>query len=282
MAETSWPFENADTTESQYSKLLSKFAETAVLTGLTITANTGMNINQAIGSGLVQGFYYENDSTKSLTVGAANATYARKDYVILKLDLAANSITSSIKAGTADVGGGTLPSLTQTLTVWEHPIAVITVPAGASNIVSGNIENRLNKTGLRIVPYSSTAERGWMATGTTPLLGVNTTTKTFELWDGTSWSIIPVAVTWDTLTGKPSTFTPSAHIHAIADVTNLQTTIDGINTAIAGKAPTSHTHTASQITDQNNINAGKVNGVELYVQASQPTSPAVNAIWMWG
>lgn len=282
MAELSWPFENADTTESQYSKLLSKFAETAVLSGLTITATSGLNVSQAIGAGIVQGFYYENDASKTLTVGAANASYARKDYVILKLDLAANSITSSIKAGTADAGGGTLPSLTQTLTVWEHPIAVITVPAGASNIVAGNIENRLNKTGLRVVPYSTTAERGWMATGSTPLLGVNTTTKTFELWDGSAWSTIPTVVTWDTLTGKPSTFAPSAHTHPISDVTNLQTTIDAINTAIAGKAATVHTHTAAQITDHQNINAGKVNGVEFYVQSTQPTSPAVNAIWMWG
>ena len=28
-------------------------------------------------------------------------------------------------------------------------------------------------------------------------------------------------VTWDSLPGKPSTFAPSAHTHAISDVTNL-------------------------------------------------------------
>jgi hypothetical protein len=35
------------------------------------------------------------------------------------------------------------------------------------------------------------------------------------------------AVTWTTLTGKPSTFPPSAHTHAVADVTGLQTALDG-------------------------------------------------------
>jgi len=35
------------------------------------------------------------------------------------------------------------------------------------------------------------------------------------------------ASTWDAVTGKPSTFTPSAHIHAIADTTGLQTALDG-------------------------------------------------------
>lgn len=35
------------------------------------------------------------------------------------------------------------------------------------------------------------------------------------------------AATWDELTGKPTEFPPEAHTHAIADVTNLQTTLDG-------------------------------------------------------
>lgn len=39
-------------------------------------------------------------------------------------------------------------------------------------------------------------------------------------------------VTWDTLQNKPSTFTPSAHSHAIANVTGLQTQLDSkVNTS---------------------------------------------------
>jgi len=49
---------------------------------------------------------------------------------------------------------------------------------------------------------------------------------------------------WADVTNKPTTFSPSAHQHAIADVTSLQTSLDG-------KAATSHNHTASQITDFN-------------------------------
>ena len=47
---------------------------------------------------------------------------------------------------------------------------------------------------------------------------------------------------WGDVTNKPTTFSPSAHQHAIADVTSLQTSLDG-------KAATSHNHTASQSTD---------------------------------
>lgn len=40
---------------------------------------------------------------------------------------------------------------------------------------------------------------------------------------------------WNDLTDKPSTFTPSAHTHTIANITNLQTILDG-------KAASNHTH----------------------------------------
>lgn len=74
------------------------------------------------------------------------------------------------------------------------------------------------------------------------------------------------SVPWTGVTGKPTTFTPSAHTHAIADVTNLQTTLDGkaatshthiianvtgLQTALDGKSDTGHTHTAADVTDFN-------------------------------
>lgn len=49
-------------------------------------------------------------------------------------------------------------------------------------------------------------------------------------------------VTWDTLQNKPSSFTPSAHSHAISGVTGLQTQLDS-------KASSSHTHTIANVTN---------------------------------
>lgn len=48
---------------------------------------------------------------------------------------------------------------------------------------------------------------------------------------------------WSSITGKPSTFTPSAHFHAISDVTDLQTELDG-------KSNTGHKHLWADITDK--------------------------------
>lgn len=42
-------------------------------------------------------------------------------------------------------------------------------------------------------------------------------------------------LTWDEVTGKPSTFAPSSHAHTISQVTNLQSALDG-------KSNTNHTH----------------------------------------
>jgi hypothetical protein len=62
------------------------------------------------------------------------------------------------------------------------------------------------------------------------------------------------------LTGKPSTFPPSAHGHTIAEVTDLQTTLDG-------KALASHTHATSDIINFDTILSGKASLVHNHVMA---------------
>ena len=100
------------------------------------------------------------------------------------------------------------------------------------------------------------------------------------------------SVAWDNITGKPSTFTPSEHTHAVVTDTKngfmsssdkekldsiatgaTKTTVDSalsssstnpvqnkvINSALAGKANTSHTHTISNITNLQTTLNGKAN-----------------------
>lgn len=55
------------------------------------------------------------------------------------------------------------------------------------------------------------------------------------------------AVAWGNVSGKPSTFTPSSHTHAISDVTGLQTALNG-KQAAGSYAAASHTHTIAQVT----------------------------------
>lgn len=55
-------------------------------------------------------------------------------------------------------------------------------------------------------------------------------------WDGTKWEALgsTVELTWDAITGKPSTFTPAAHTHVTADIidlTNATTSVAGLMSA---------------------------------------------------
>lgn len=51
------------------------------------------------------------------------------------------------------------------------------------------------------------------------------------VWDGADWFQVvgssEAGVDWNNVTGKPATFPPSTHSHVIADVTGLQTALDG-------------------------------------------------------
>lgn len=279
MPEASFPFENADTTEEQFSRLFARLADNGVASGLTVSASGGMNIAVATGSAIVQGFFYENTiSAKTLSVTAANGTNQRKDYVILKLDLSANSVTAVVKTGTADAGGGTLPTLTQTASVWEYPIAVITVPAGAVSLVSGNIENWQDRQSSRVFTYSSTAQRGRIpALNGEIVIGINTATRILEIWNGTTWLSVP-ELTWSAISGKPTTFAPSAHTHTQSEITGLATALSDLD---AAKAPLVHTHTANAITDQGNIDAGKISGKRITVQSTAPSNPTTGDLWFW-
>lgn len=99
----------------------------------------------------------------------------------------------------------------------------------------------------------------------------------FKIGDGvTAWNDLPHSgwgtpvssggggsVAWADITGKPSTFAPSAHTHAIADTTGLQAALDskaasshshaiadvtGLQTELDGKAASSHTHSIANVT----------------------------------
>lgn len=58
------------------------------------------------------------------------------------------------------------------------------------------------------------------------------------------------SVPWSGVTGKPSTFTPSAHTHTIANITGLQN-------ALNGKANSSHTHSIDNVTGLQSALDGK-------------------------
>jgi hypothetical protein len=146
MAQTSWPFENIDTSETQYSLLFRNVGE-GVISGKqllldTIADGSGMTVSTKTGDALVRGHYYTSTSNVTLTIAAAHATLPRIDRVVLKLDPTANSTTLVVLEGVPDASPAPL-ALTQTDgDIYEFPLALVAVGAGVTVISDANLTDQ--------------------------------------------------------------------------------------------------------------------------------------------
>lgn len=86
---------------------------------------------------------------------------------------------------------------------------------------------------------------------------------------------------WTAITGKPSAFPPSAHVHVIGDVTGLQAALDSKLTSVSwsdvsGKpttfAPAPHTHPISDVTGLQSALDGKLSTVSWSQVTGKPST----------
>lgn len=138
----------------------------------------------------------------------------------------------------------------------QHGNADIT-DIDASKIKSGTIDiDRLPKGAIeRMVYVKDDAARFALTTNTTQngdTVKVTSTKKMFYVIDDTKLSSeagyepytaeSASAVPWSGVTGKPTTFTPEAHTHAISEVADLQETLTGLRLDVNAK-PSKDTNT---------------------------------------
>lgn len=94
-----------------------------------------------------------------------------------------------------------------------------------------------------VKPYASLSV--FPKTGEQNIIYIDTTVNASYYWDDTSNTYKALDVqTWANLTGKPSTFPPSSHTHDDRYFTETE-----MNSKLAGKANSSHTHKKADITD---------------------------------
>jgi len=187
MTQSSFPFENADTNETQYSRLLRHITEhgRSGVNGvpgdnnLKVSAGTGMGVSVSAGQALVRGHFYVSTAAEVLSIGASGAQ-PRIDSIILRLDPSANSIVLAVLAGTPGATPSA-PTLTQNdTTVFEVRLANVLVAAGVSNIDNSVITDfRQFMTNVWTTDARPTPVLG--------LTGYNVTTSKLESYNGTSW-----------------------------------------------------------------------------------------------
>lgn len=236
MTQSSWPFQDVDTSETQFSRWARHMGQG--VNGLpgdnnlkVVGDSSGMQVKVKVAGGnsqaLVRGHMFNSTAEETLTIDASSSN-PRIDSVVLTLDPTANSIVLEVLKGAAATSPSA-PSLTQTDTsVYQLKLADVLVGANVTTISAGAV------TDLRVF-----IEHVW-TTATRPtafqgLTGYNITTGQLELYTGSAWRDV-----------VPTTFT------------------------------------ASQISDQLNLNVGKINGSKISVQETAPSSPSLNDIHLWG
>lgn len=155
MAEFSAPFDGSPiATQLQWSRAARRWgldgvhALDASSSALKVTGSGTTTVSVAPGMAFVNGFYYHLDAAKNLTVPANAGGAARIDYVVLRADMTAKSVTAQYKTG-----GTTAPTLTQDEAgTWEIPIAQCTVAASSSVVPAAAVLDRRYLTGRGVLP----------------------------------------------------------------------------------------------------------------------------------
>lgn len=162
MAEFSAPFTGSPiATQLQWSRMVRRaildgvHADDSANTALKVTASGTTTVTVAPGRATVNGFYYDLDANKNLTVPANTGGAARIDYAILRADQSTKKVTAEYKTG-----GTTAPALTQDEDgVWEIPLAQCTVAAGSSVVTAANVTDKRYLASRPAIPSIPGAHR---------------------------------------------------------------------------------------------------------------------------
>lgn len=153
MTQTSWPFENVDTSETQFSQWARNIGEGVKGSsgGTELKPygdSSGMQVKVPAGYAMVRGHYYGSTAIEILAVTAAHATLARIDSVVLELDPSANVILLKVIAGTA-AGSPVAPTLVQTdAGVYQQLLGTVAVAAATTSITAGNVTDARSFLGV--------------------------------------------------------------------------------------------------------------------------------------
>ncbi|NMC54965.1 MAG: hypothetical protein GYA48_15165 [Chloroflexi bacterium] len=143
MTKRFFPFDGVPLYESDWSSMARYWRDSGVISGVlneleVYADSTGMQVKVKPGRAWIQGHFFESDSEEVLSISEADLLLDRIDRVVLRLDWTLNSIDFLILEGTP-AASPTASDLTQTSSIWEIPLAKISVIGGANTINSVDI-----------------------------------------------------------------------------------------------------------------------------------------------
>ncbi|ALX67276.1 hypothetical protein [Microbacterium sp. XT11] len=260
MAMTSWPRVNEDTTDAQYAELFDSIIGTGIRGGtdLTVSADSsGLNVKVSSGFAVVAGSAFLSTATETLAIAPNTSGNPRVDLVALRRDFAqpTGQVVRLVVLQGTPAAAPVAPTATADVRgVYVLPLATVRVAAGAATITSADLTASRAYLSSRVSVWT-TATR---PTSQQLRFGFNTSTGQWETTFGgswaplVSWSTIPgkpaaIPITeggtgatsaaaaranlgaaaashshaWTEITGKPTTFPPSAHTHPLSEGTGV-------------------------------------------------------------
>jgi hypothetical protein len=152
VAEISYPFnaDNADggtaiVSQTQWQAMASGWVNDFIDMRLTtpgeslpftaVIAN-GRDVQISSGRAWVGGFYYQNTSTKTITIPANATTKPRKDLIVIRVDMAKSAVNLALRTGTAAATPVEPKPARSAGGMWEMPLYCIDVPASNGALVA--------------------------------------------------------------------------------------------------------------------------------------------------
>lgn len=138
MAETSGFFQSVNGDRKYGSAFLAAREAALVSNGihnteLGLTPAGGMSLSLAAGRGWINGYFYLNDTSKTLTIATADGSLPRIDSVVLRWTLDERTITAQVITGTASAAPAA-PALVRNASTYDLKLYEIRVPAGTTEL----------------------------------------------------------------------------------------------------------------------------------------------------
>lgn len=228
---------------------------------------SGLTVTVHAGKAWINGYYYNNTDDLTLTLPTPDGSKKRIDRIVVRWSLSDRKISAAVKSGTA----ATNPSaavLQRDSDVYELAIADVLVGVAATSITSASITDRRYDSTLCGVVTGTVQQIDTSAFDAQVQSFLDDSEAEFTTWLNGIKEVLDESTAGNLLNLINAHKADTSNPHQVTAAQIGAATTSAMQTALNGKADTSHTQAASTIT------AGTLAGK---VQANQTAMAATSA-----